>query len=146
MDTRGFVGTKKLGLKFGASHIRKKAIPPTFIEKNGQHNFRQFSQEESSSGSRKPFRMNSVTKPTRGITNQFNYGINGINYMKKKEYDKYEYDLEEAKARAKFSDGYVPSAHKQLFGNTKLEMEDDQSSDNEYESTIAVLSKKVEEL
>jgi hypothetical protein len=146
MDTRGFVGTKKIGIKFGTSHIRKKAVPPTIIEKSKQHNFRQINQVESSTGPRKPFRMNSVNKPTRGISNQFNYGINGINYVKKKEYDQYEYDLEEAKAKANFNDDYVPSAHRQLFGNNKMEADDDQSSENDYDATIKTLAERVEQL
>jgi len=104
---------------------------------------------------KKPFRMHSMVKPSAGISEKFSYGIEGINYNinennrnernilhKKKIYDQYEFDLEEAKTNPIYNNGFKPAYKQNMFhmqkANEPIEDEDD--------ILIKKLTEKVEEL
>lgn len=94
---------------------------------------------------KKPFRLNSMAKPSKGISEKFNYGITGINYTKKREYDEYEYDLEEMKLKHNMNEGYKPSFNKNsyLFASPLDDSSEVKDPDDE---KLLYLTNKVEEL
>lgn len=146
MDARGYVGANKVSGKFGIPNARKKFTAPTFVDKAKQRNFRQFNQDDHSVGVKKPYRMNSVNKPSRGFSNNLNYGVSGMNYVKKKEHEKFEQELEEAKALAKYPEGYVSGGAKLAYVGKADWDNDSASNDGQYEASIKILTQKVEEL
>lgn len=145
MDTRGFIAQKKVVGKYQPVNQRKKFTAPTFVEKNKQRNFRQFQQEDQSLGMKKPFRMNSVNKPTRGIAGQVNYGINGVNYLKKKGFEHFANEVEEIKSSSNYP-SYAQNFNNQLGSRMQERNRDNSESDIDYEAHIQTLTQKVEEL
>jgi hypothetical protein len=143
MDPRGYVGHKKAGGKYGVSNPRKKFTAPTFIEKPKQRSFVPLRQEEQSS-STKPYRISSVSKPTRGNANQYNYGLKGLGYTKMKEHDKYDYDIEEFKGTSMLPNSYMPSKKQSYFTNSGYQYSDSPREEEGYDDQIRLLTKKVE--
>lgn len=85
----------------------------------------------------KQYRMSSMTKPTRALSNNFNYGINGINYVKKRNFEVYDNDAEVKAAQDQYK-GY----RSKLVNNNHAEDSDDQIDDETmYKSQIYALTK-----
>mmetsp|Transcript_12156 Transcript_12156/g.10781 ORF Transcript_12156/g.10781 Transcript_12156/m.10781 type:complete len:122 (-) Transcript_12156:631-996(-) len=114
MEGRGFVAVKKPGSKYGQYQLRKNG------SKDYQHVVK------------KPFRMNSMAKPSQEISEKFNYGITGLNYSKKKKYDEYQYNLEETKTKPKQKEPYNAGFSKNLYKfQTSIENSPTSSTSND---------------
>jgi len=141
MDPRGYVGVKKAGAKFTVGNPRKKFTAPSFVDKSKQRNYKQLSQEEQIQ-EKKAYRINSVNKQTRAGNGQLNYGISGLSYLKKKEFEQYDYDIEESKLHSKYSDNYM--LNKQRMDRRQGYEEGPTSNDDKFDEHIDLLSQKVQ--
>ena len=141
MDPKGYVGAKKTATKFTFANTRKKFTAPAYEEKSKQRNYKQLSQEEQTLA-KKPYRINSVNKQARAGNGQLNYGISGLSYLKKREFQQYDYDIEESKLHTKYPDNYV--LNKQRMGRRTDNDEESTSNDDKYDEHIDLLTQKVE--
>lgn len=147
MEARGFSGSKKVVTKYVPIVTKKKFTAPTFVDRAKPRNFQQVNLEPEVALVKKPFRMNSVNKPSRGHPNQINYALNGINYFKKRDEDQYDYSLEEeSKAIPKQSAKFGLKITNPVQHYPKEWNNDDDSSEFDYEAQVKLLAQKVEEL
>lgn len=146
MEPRAYAGNKKVIGKYVPIVTKKKFTAPAFVDRNQQRNYRQFNQEDHSVGAKKPFRMNSVNKPTRGSSNQMGYAISGVNYLKKREQDHYEHELEESKSIPKHQINYVGRVSNPVQYLQKEWAQSRATPDLDHEEQIRALAQRVEEL
>lgn len=117
--------SKKPGLKPWQNNIHKKYTNPLPIN------------EKKS----KPLRINSMTKQSRVASGSYNYGINGINYTRKREFEKYDTQMEESKALKEYPESYKVSKAKARNVNYEEFTDDLLEDDSFYKAKVYALTK-----